>query len=155
MKRVLDFAKSRQAPEKLRGQWCYQFISAKGCQDEGCGRTHVAELAGVDLCIGWCTRGSCTSGDKCKKSGWHREDMKCVLTRARDGNGDKLRGDKVLHSNVESTVSSSCETKARFAAEIKPKSSFGDVTQASCRTNLLNYNSNGGIIYTTRRDNHS
>ena len=59
IKKVLDFVKSRQAHQKLQGTWCYNFLSSRGCQDAACGRSHITELAGVDLCIGWCTRGTC------------------------------------------------------------------------------------------------
>ena len=45
IKKVLDFAKSRQASQKLHGSWCYKFLSSKGCQDSSCGRTHITELA--------------------------------------------------------------------------------------------------------------
>ena len=55
--KVMRFAKSPKAPEKLQGQWCYKFMSANGCQDQDCSRTHVPELASTDLCIGWLTKG--------------------------------------------------------------------------------------------------
>ena len=126
IKKVLDFAKSRQASQKLQGTWCYNFLSSKGCQDATCSRAHIAELAGVDLCIGWCTRGTCMSGEKCKKSDWHRDDMKCILTKARDGYEERHKADRVVQSVSQSTESQSSATKVRFAAEIKPKSQSSD-----------------------------